>query len=253
MNFKSGLFFKGLIIGTLCLVIFLFVTRQAGIKPPLISRDSQAFAAKKKAWEDMEKKVASWGDALGMGIDPQIKKMVIILNLLDFKTMQSCEGHMDWGLPYPWVRMTTETPKIEKLIQERNSTWALRDKKHEEIAKKHPDLSFGDALRKEESQELNDIYKKSHKLNDAVEKALISGIEPLHALLEEFYADRKIDPDAMLIINPQAVRDLFELSSVGGVWQIARSDAEKRKKLQDYQREMNEFADFLTQRYFSKS
>ncbi len=252
MNFKSGLFLKGLIIGTLCLLIFLFVPRQTWLQLPLISSDTQSMAAKKKAWENMEKKVASWGDALGMGIDPRIKKMVIVLNLLDFKTTQSCEGHTDWGLPYPWVRMTTETPKIEKLIQERNSTWALRDKKQEEIAKKHPDLSFGDALRKEDSQELNDIYKKSHKLNDDVEKALIRGIEPLHTRLKEFYAHRKIDPDTMLIIN-QSIRDLFELSSVGGMWQIARSDTEKRQKLQDYQAEMNEFADFLIQQYFSKS
>lgn len=45
-------------------------------------------------------------DALGKGVDPGIRETVAVLNLLGFRTRQSCEGHVDergFGLPSPWV------------------------------------------------------------------------------------------------------------------------------------------------------
>ncbi|WP_158043472.1 hypothetical protein [Skermanella pratensis] len=45
-------------------------------------------------------------DALGKGVDPGIRETVAVLNLLGFRTRQSCEGHVNeqgFGLPSPWV------------------------------------------------------------------------------------------------------------------------------------------------------
>ncbi len=247
MQNKSYTFLKwSIIIALAILATYSAIDYFKGAKTSTIPS-----SAKKERWEAMEKEVHSWGDALGMGIDPQIKKTVIVLNLLGFKTTQSCEGHIDRALPYPWVRITTETPEIEKLIKERNDLWAIAHKKETEIAKKHPGLSLGEALRKEPTPELDEIYKKYHRLNADVEKALKARIKPLQTLLKEFYTQRRADPEVMLTINAN-ILDLFELSSPDGIWQITRSDQEKLKKLQAYQGEMNAFADFLSNYYFNK-
>lgn len=41
--------------------------------------------------------------------------MVIALNLLGYATVQSCEGHINSGLPYPWVALDPEQTKVEHL------------------------------------------------------------------------------------------------------------------------------------------
>ncbi len=250
MNFKSGLFLKGLVIGALCLIIFLFAIRQAGIKLPFISRDTQAMAAKKKAWEDMEKKVASWGDALGMGIDPKIKKAVIVLNLLGFETQQSCQGHMDWGLPYPWVSFNTITPEIQKLDSELQEVRRLIAQKEGELQKKYPTLSLGEAMRKEESPERNKLYKKTHLLYDKMEELSRSKIAQLKDLITAFYKKHHIDLDNELYIDDK-VFPSYRLHSLGGDWQVIRTKDEQMKKLEAYQKEMDAFVDFLTNYYYS--
>lgn len=42
-------------------------------------------------------------DGLGLGIDPGIKKAVVALRVWEFPTTGSCQGHLDWGLPFPWI------------------------------------------------------------------------------------------------------------------------------------------------------
>lgn len=41
-------------------------------------------------------------------IDPGISNIVFTLNTIGVKTMQSCEGHPDWGLRYAWVRIVAQ-------------------------------------------------------------------------------------------------------------------------------------------------
>ena len=45
-------------------------------------------------------------DGLGKDIDQKIKPIVIALRAHHFMTHASCEGHLNWGLPYPWVEMS---------------------------------------------------------------------------------------------------------------------------------------------------
>jgi hypothetical protein len=42
-------------------------------------------------------------DKLGKTIDPGILETVVVFNLLGMTTLQSCEGHIGWGVPYPWI------------------------------------------------------------------------------------------------------------------------------------------------------
>lgn len=208
-------------------------------------------ASKKDRWAAMEKEVESWTDALGLGIDPGIKKMVIVLNLLGFKTEQSCEGHSDWGRPYPWVRITVKTPKLEDLFHKIQKTISLIDKHETAIQEKYPELSMGEALRKGETQEVLDLYKKRHMYTDTLQKKSKLSILPLRHLLMKFYEGHAIDPDSMLVLTPFGFES-FELVSLGGEWQAARTTQEKLSKLKVYQQEMNSLADFLTEYFFKK-
>ena len=57
------------------------------------------------SWQEGCAAVEKFTDKLGTPIDPGIFETVVVLNLLGFRTFQSCEGHLDHGSPYPWVTM----------------------------------------------------------------------------------------------------------------------------------------------------
>jgi hypothetical protein len=49
-------------------------------------------------------------DGLGKEVDPGIKKAVIAFNYIGLPTIMSCEGHMDYGCPYPWIWVDDAEP-----------------------------------------------------------------------------------------------------------------------------------------------
>lgn len=51
------------------------------------------------------RRVAQLTDALGLGLDPQSVRPVAALQRLGVETNQSCEGHADHSLPYPWIQV----------------------------------------------------------------------------------------------------------------------------------------------------
>lgn len=57
----------------------------------------------KQKWEELSEKFSHVTDKIGMPIDGGIFETVVALNVLDIPTSMSCEGHLDHGLPYPWV------------------------------------------------------------------------------------------------------------------------------------------------------
>ncbi len=221
-----------------------FVAEKSSTKPSFCKNDN---AAKEQRWQTMEQEVASWGDALGRGIDHEIKNTVIVLNLLGFRTEQSCQGHIDWGLSYPWISFNTQDEEINVLHNKRNDIFKLIDEKESEIQKKYPDLSLGEALRKEQSEELTALYQQNRQLNDTIDKLSKLKLVPLNNLITEFYKKRPIDRDKML-----AFQVLDRIYSLGGNWQITRSDNERLKKLKEYQEEMKLFTNFLICCYFEK-
>lgn len=58
---------------------------------------------KKLNYQQAKKKAADLTDKLGCPIDKNIKSLVISLWMCGINTDGSCEGHKNWGLPYPWV------------------------------------------------------------------------------------------------------------------------------------------------------
>jgi hypothetical protein len=56
-------------------------------------------------------------DKLGKKIDGGIFETVVTLNLLGILTTQSCEGHINWGLPYPWISVDKTSDPRYRLYQ----------------------------------------------------------------------------------------------------------------------------------------
>ena len=127
---------------------------------PLSSK--QTHSEKQQSWQSMEKEVGSWVDRLGKPIDPGIKDTIIVLNLLGFKTMASCEGH-DWGLSHPWIDFETKNQEVISLQTKLNDILEQIEKKKSEIQKQYPDLSRIDAvnkaLSKKQAEDLNSLLK----------------------------------------------------------------------------------------------
>ena len=48
-------------------------------------------------------------------IDEHIKAIVIALRYYGFHTSASCQGHMDHGLPYPWVEISANRSGMKHL------------------------------------------------------------------------------------------------------------------------------------------
>ena len=62
-------------------------------------------------WDETVKHFTNVTDKLGKGIDAGIFETVVVLNILEVRTTQSCEGHLEWGVPYPWIDIQ---PEIEQ-------------------------------------------------------------------------------------------------------------------------------------------
>lgn len=66
--------------------------------------------------EEAEAMVAGFEDGLGKKVDPNIvtalTQFVRVTEALGFKTFQSCEGHIDWGFPYPWIEFEVSNERI---------------------------------------------------------------------------------------------------------------------------------------------
>lgn len=207
------------------------------------------YAIKEEQWQAMAKEVDSWVDGLGMPIDPGIKKAIIVLNLLGFKTCMSCQGHSDSGLAYPWIDFALEDAEIIDLRAKSHQIHSQIEEQLKAIHQKYPELSLQEALKKEPMPErLEQLYKENHAIYAIRERKQALKLLPLNNLITDFYKKHPLNPDRMLIFYP-----LSRLVSAGTMWQITRDEQEKEKKLQEYQDEMNQFADFLTDYYFKKA
>ncbi len=64
-------------------------------------------------------------DKLGKPIDEGIKKMVLILNQIGFRTAMSCEGHKhSEGYTFPWVDIEAEPLKGWRDNEEKKKRWS---------------------------------------------------------------------------------------------------------------------------------
>ena len=68
-------------------------------------------------WEQKQADLRRTVDGLGQSMDDGIIDTVVALQLLGYHTVASCEGHADWGVPYPWVDIATENEPVRFATQ----------------------------------------------------------------------------------------------------------------------------------------
>jgi hypothetical protein len=61
------------------------------------------------SYEQAKTDVALLTDKLGMPIDANIQELVISFWMHNIKTEASCEGHLDHGVPYPWIDIAPQS------------------------------------------------------------------------------------------------------------------------------------------------
>lgn len=66
---------------------------------------------------EVEKKFKNVGDRLGLGIDKNIFRSVVILNTLGYKTRQSCEGHLGKYVTKPWIEIEWKEEDTKEYLQ----------------------------------------------------------------------------------------------------------------------------------------
>ena len=67
----------------------------------------------------LRKKVNKITDALGMPVDEEIKEAVIMFNTVGLYTSASCEGHLDHGLPAPWIDVEVPNEPKVRYVKEK--------------------------------------------------------------------------------------------------------------------------------------
>lgn len=187
---------------------------------------------KEQRWQEMAARVDKITDKLGMPVDEGIKETVIVLNLLGFPTVQSCEGHTERGVCGPWVDM--RPGGIEALAQKQNQ--ALQ--------------TLAEARKqKKTEEEYASAYQTLEEIDTAAHEPMTHLAENLIACLAVFYQERQTSYECILVIHHLGLGYRLECQGTSmqyGPFALPRKDG----RLPHYQEEMRAFTDFLKARYF---
>jgi hypothetical protein len=183
--------------------------------------------SKNQAWEDLQKHFARVIDGYGTKIDPGIMDAVVSFNAVGINTTASCEGHLNWGNAYPWIRAgVTGIDDLEKELRRA--------------------LKASQNATEDDRERLCDEY---YAIASRVRKIHVQEELKLMPYLNAFYKQHDMDYDRHLVID-RFISGECLLQSHGADLQDIREPDEKAKKLKEYQDEMQAFAFFLRDRFF---
>ncbi len=153
---------------------------------------------------------------------------------------------MDWSLAYPWVSFNLRDDEADSLLAKTDAIEKQIEEIEAAVQKKYPELSVVKANRKEASSERDTLYKQLYEVQGEREKIQKLKLLPLYNLPAEFYKKRCVERDVTIFMCL-----LNRIYNMGGGWQITRDVNERQQKLEAYQKEIDLFADFLTDHYFN--
>jgi len=204
-------------------------------------------------------------DGLGKHIDKGIKETVIYIDALGFKTSMSCEGHKDWGLPWPWVDITAPDRPKERWVGEIKMFEQLArevglnlDKNNKPIGKEGHEPTQAEyrkliEIQKEASRRTWDAGKTEEykKWKSTLRDSQIK----MESLLAEFYQGRKSYEDKVVLgrVGPYNFRLEFEEGLLTPVEYEKIKKEEVVKKLPERRKEMKAFTDFLKKKFWEPS
>jgi hypothetical protein len=206
----------------------------------------------KIAWlNKLRKKVDKITDALGMPVDEGIKEAVIIFNAVGLYTSASCEGHLDHGLPAPWIDVEAPNEPKERYVGENEIYRKVARKynlKIEELRRGYNMDAWWEAIKEAEKSGETKEYKIWRKENQKL-------LKKAKKFLNEFYKNRKVDSDVKLKIDIFG-NGSFRIHNGGKYYKLVNDLSRKEKRevkkmLEKFREEMNAFTEFLKNKYFS--
>ncbi|HRY82989.1 MAG TPA: hypothetical protein P5099_03870 [Candidatus Moranbacteria bacterium] len=212
-----------------------------------------------RKWNKVENEIEKAADSSGLGIDEGIKNPIIALNAFEINTVQSCEGHLASGNSAPWIRIEAPNEPEERFINQNETFKKVAEKYNmslEEVKKSHNRDAYWEAI-KECSE--NGETKDYQKWREESEKLLYV----TKGILDDFYKNRQVSDNIKIKIDTEGADDMAEGSFVifnGGednrdISDIKLSAEEKESlgnRLNEYRKEMNIFAGFLEEKFFSE-
>lgn len=89
---------------------------------------------KEEYWKRVEQGLDDVGDKLGYRIDEGIRETVTALSVMGLPPSASCEGHLDWGCPHPWVDIEEPNePKKYKNGKNKTDEYKKWEEKNKEL------------------------------------------------------------------------------------------------------------------------
>lgn len=190
------------------------------------------------SWQEAYTAVSRFTDRLGLPVDSGIFETVVLLNLLGFRTSQSCEGHLDHGAIYPWVDVTdaSRSPLFTK-------QWVHVCELEEQARRDGTAESYNTFLEADISLR---VQVAQWEADDPLFAQLI-------ALLDAFYTEQER--------SLTSARLLIKRFRSPGIYRIAPGFSQDADRLPDQfkasyllqgQAEMQAFTTFLKQRYHAR-
>ncbi len=166
--------------------------------------------------EEIRRDVNRTVNGLGMPIDKGIRETIVFLWALGFKTSGSCEGHLDRGLPHPWVDFSVAELFGFRLPYDMN----------EEERKEYRNKNLEQINR---LQKLLDEFYSKRNVEEGFKLCLY----------EWTYGDFRLQSKETIEKDREIISE--------------KLDAEPLKKnLERYRKEMKAFTNFLKKKYFSE-
>jgi hypothetical protein len=199
-------------------------TTSQELLPPATKEQRQA------NWRIMQQRFSKETDGTGTGMDTGIIEPVIGLSLLNINTVQSCEGHLDHGVAYPWIAVAAKpTPELEKLHQAEKELY-------------EPSPSYTpDKLRAERARIHKEITALAREPN-------LAEARKLSPLLEEYYSQHSTPQEQPLTVT-FGPRGDGRLQPQGTEIQENNVPATKEQILMKFRQEMAAFSAFLKNKY----
>lgn len=198
---------------------------------------------KQQKWQQFEQEVELIKDRLGKGVDQKIKDTVVALRANGFSTTGSCEGHLDWGLPWPWI-------DVDSVLAENLSN----DSRYQELASKAQIFSKS---RRGMSDSEQGEYKKLVEMQIQENE---KEYQRLSNLLAEFYQSRSKEETGKTVhleikkgpwngsrIQPEGMPEP-KVAEIQQLW----SKEVKENNLRIYRQETERFTSFLKERFFKE-
>jgi hypothetical protein len=171
--------------------------------------------AAKVSWRQTARKVAALVSGVEIPLDAGIKDTVIALNALGYKTIGSCEGHLDHGTGGPWVHLAIdEADSLDTKLRSKRSNVSRLER---------------------------------FWISNRVRYVSNSQLRGLRHLVDAFYKGRRVRPDVKIrVYNPAGGFVILESRGVNNLlWKDLLEPRYSTKNLRAYQAEMKALTKFL--------